>query len=499
MHNQFITSVKSHYKHISDIKDALEIAKEYNCYDLDELYFFCLGSGDGIKITELLLDHGVKYSPEKHSKSLFNLIFSSETLVNDVEFCLLLLKRPDLIPLSSHDFLLAMLKALYTNNIELLEALVERGIDINHTRNGDPYLKIAASISSRHILSYLVRLPNIDVNATDINGRNACFFASKIDKFHDLVMHGCNPNLVSYDGETPLSYLCKQSEKTGFIKYLLQRGDIEIPDHVLNKCHVENIEPILSEAIKRNICIFGGDPGVYGKFALLNAISAENKSAIILLLNQGVDPCATVSGTTALHKAATKKTILKLLIDCVNNICSADADNSRKIDYFVQNDLMETPLSMLVREGKQESFENIVLLAKAAPSTVFIENLDGSTMLHSAAADKITEFFIECGLRFCFPGMRKKSLGPCLQCRVFYCANCSNNISAKYCDKCDNYMCSNCVNTTTRNLHFPYRSDGNIHCIYCAKEEKNIKYNYTVLRNHQRFNIFTDFTIKTFQ
>ena len=104
--------------------------------------------------------------------------------------------------------------AVANNDIELSRLLVDHGADVNQKRlNGSTYLGRAAYGRKSDILSYLLTVPNIDIDDVEDNGQTALMLAAQSNPVYSrrvvamLLEAGADPLVKSNDGRTARQYI----------------------------------------------------------------------------------------------------------------------------------------------------------------------------------------------------------------------------------------------------------------------------------------------------
>ena len=279
---------------------------------------------------------------------------------------------------------------------EVLQAIVESGVDVNATnKNGITPLMKASRRGNRDAISVLLHAgadPNIvdgngdtllrygvhghcsketlqaivesgvDVNATNKNGITALMKASRrgnIDAISVLLHAGADPNIVDGDGDTLLRYAVD--------------GD----------CSKEVLQAIVESGIDVNAT------NKNGITALMKASRRGNIDAIAILLHAGADPnIIDADGNTCLHKA-------------VDGECSKEAFKAiveSSIDVNATNKNRITALMTASRQGNIDAI-SVLLHTGADPNIV---DGDGNTLLHYAihgdCSKEVLQAIVESGV-----------------------------------------------------------------------------------------------------
>lgn len=158
-------------------------------------------------------------------------------------------------------------------SVENVYAL-ERAISFD----GMTALSCATIAGDGRIMHRLVEL-GADVNKLCLNGNTALFYATTADHCKLLIDAGANPNVVNFDGATPLTRMILSGMDDGPIEYLIRNGSllyvyrsVPIDDHVADGSSSSSYEEI------------------FGDIALHLAVQNGRARIVQLLLEAGADP-----------------------------------------------------------------------------------------------------------------------------------------------------------------------------------------------------------------
>ncbi|XP_018574567.1 ankyrin-3-like [Anoplophora glabripennis] len=299
----------------------------------------------------------VKYLAENSGKNMitngrYETILDLAAREGRLDFVRLLVEHGD-----DGDNVRALHLALYGNHMDVVEYLVDRGVDINTKccsslsyTDGQRFttLHVAVSKGNLEALKFLLqRGANAKVKCGKDNTplHLAVSYGDNVEIVKCLVEFGADLNATDENGCTAL-YLAVERCRTNTVKYLLQRG------------------------ANRNITDNEG-------YSALHIAARENYlDSVKLLVEAAADVNATdYYGKTALHFAVSGDTsnldIVKCLVENEANVIIRDSEGN-------------TPLHLAVDEDVNENNPDIVrVLAKCGG--INIRNFSGETALHLAA------------------------------------------------------------------------------------------------------------------
>jgi len=128
-----------------------------------------------------------------------------------------------------------LLNAIRASDSPLVEKLVNKGVDLNHTTKNGTILHLA--IQNRMVSASLLLIDKgVNVNALDSAGLTPIHWAARralprvIEK---LIKHGCSINIKDADGYTSLNYAVKACNQE-VIRILLRNGAVVYKKHLSN-------------------------------------------------------------------------------------------------------------------------------------------------------------------------------------------------------------------------------------------------------------------------
>lgn len=127
-----------------------------------------------------------------------------------------------------------MLDAVFTADFELLEICLENGVDVNSSDdNGDTIMHMVSDRGDLDMLSYLLTLEKINVNAQNALGLTPLSVAiinSRDDAAELLMDHGADTNIPDIHGRTPI-YFSVQAGNEKITKNLIyHNADVNVVD-----------------------------------------------------------------------------------------------------------------------------------------------------------------------------------------------------------------------------------------------------------------------------
>ncbi len=206
--------------------------------------------------------------------------------------------------------------ALQMKDIQLVEALLKQGVDVNSPSSSDGRTPLMIALVNKNLQKYVnVFLEkSTNINQQDKTGKTALFLACEYEneKAVDMLLEAkADPNIVNEKGESPLNKAIEVKNKS-LIHKLVEAG-----------ANINNLD-----RFKRSPLFY------LSWYAYIPEVK--------LFIEKGADvDIPSVTGDTALHAAVIGKSI-----ECVKLLLDADANIN------AQNDIKSTPLHLAVGEGE---------------------------------------------------------------------------------------------------------------------------------------------------
>jgi len=470
----------------SELEILLLQAKKANIFYLPKSLFICILKNN-IKMLTIFLKYEIR--------TLDNSSLYKQCAKRNQNPMLELLLRHEYIEINHKIMEYVFVRAVETNALHLLELLIKRGMDFNHYFRDPRFgsritpLLYAVRDSKIDIVHFLIKIEGININITDDNKRNACFYTIHVPVLDYLLSNGIDPNMKTYLGEHLVVYICKAGTDTNdvLIKYLLNHHSVEIDDDILSCIQDSKIEIVMKTAINRNKNIIKNKLGIQVmKRCIVSIILRENTvlSIIKFMLENGVDPSSTIDNNSvspywlAVSDFIIGYKILKLFMELA----------PEKLDHLAKNSIGLTPLDVVI---KNRVINTIEILLAAEPRA--LENLVGNYDLEWAHSNVFNKY----GLKSCHPKHRNGQL--CVVCNVTFCKLCASR--SKRCDNiachCDNIVCYLCFMTSGNpglrysNQYMTYARHISL-CNYCLDNSLVAKLRQEQSLGKQKMNIQTD-------
>lgn len=200
-------------------------------------------------------------------------------------------------------------------NAKKLQKFINSDVDINsRNTNGETPFLYAVRTHKNRLLEFLLKIPEVNVNAVDFGGNTSVIIAAKYKNI-DLIKRLINN--VHYEQSDILNFLCAYKNHQG------------LSDDQIQKC--------IDERVKN----FINTPNNYGNTALMTAVSCGNYVLIRYLVEHGANINQfNKFGFTPLLSAIEKsnKKIVKCLVEY-------------NVDEIFFNNLYDTFLNLAKKKG----------------------------------------------------------------------------------------------------------------------------------------------------
>lgn len=273
-----------------------------------------------------------------------------------------------------------LIESCLIGNIDIIEALIKDGADINsHNQEGVSPLMAAVSAGQIEVVNKLLEC-QANVNAKDISGNTALIYGAlngNSEIIEILLLSGASINDQTDEGISPLMAAVR-AEHINVIKKLLKyqaninakdiTGHTALMNAALNG-NSEIIEILLSSGARVN------DLTIESATALIIAASNNHEQAITILIDKGADVNAKDScGNTSLMNAAEFDNL-----NIVNKLLAAGADVTAKNDENI------TALMEAAQNGHSEIVARLILAIGANNDFLNSKDVYGNTALMWAA------------------------------------------------------------------------------------------------------------------
>ena len=190
---------------------------------------------------------------------------------------------------------IAIISASKYGHFEILKYLVEHGADVNTKEYlfNNTSLTLASKKRNLEMVKYLVE-NGADSNAKDQNGWTALLYAAEkghFDIVKYLVEHGANANLEDDFGWTPLKYVSKRGYLE-IVKYLVEKGAIVNATNEWNETALMYASEVGNFEIVKYLVENGADfngKDKHGYTALMNASLYGHLDIVKYLIENGAD------------------------------------------------------------------------------------------------------------------------------------------------------------------------------------------------------------------
>ena len=271
-------------------------------------------------------------------------------------------------------------------SIEVIQAIVDRGADINATNTkNQPALTLACIIRDEGAINILLNA-GADINITDDTFGNTCFVTAirqkcSIEVIHAILDHGADVNARNKKSQTALTLACISKDE-GAVNVLLNAGaEPNIKDDPYgNTCLHDAVRNECSKGVLHAIIDHGADVNARnkkGQTALTLACITKHESAIKVLLNASADLTITddTFGDTCLLTAVWNECSAEVLQAIIEHGADVNAtDNSNKTAL--------TLACILKLEGA------INVLLDASADLTITDGTFGDTCLHTAVREE---------------------------------------------------------------------------------------------------------------
>ncbi|XP_045476986.1 serine/threonine-protein phosphatase 6 regulatory ankyrin repeat subunit C-like isoform X1 [Harmonia axyridis] len=192
-----------------------------------------------------------------------------------------------------------LLDAVFTANFELLEICLNHDVDMNSADvNGDTALHMVSDRGDVDMLTFLLNLQNINVNAQNVLGFTPLSIAvlnSHGDAAELLLEHGADPNIPDNKGRTPICFSVHKGNESITRMLIANNADVNVVDAFGNTPLQEAIMNTSILTIVKVLLSNGANPlistGRLNPFleAVLDCTTNEKLEMIKILVESGVD------------------------------------------------------------------------------------------------------------------------------------------------------------------------------------------------------------------
>lgn len=254
--------------------------------------------------------------------------------------------------------------AIRAKNIQAVEALIARGVNLNEQTNDGTPLTLAAMIGFAPIVNLLLE-KGADINSKDKGGNTALILASfygKLDIVILLINKGANLNIRNLYGSTALLRACEESYED-VANLLMDKGaDVNIQNYSRDTALIVATR-VNNGILINNLLNKGADINArgFGEITpLMTAVNNKLRLAVEQLLARGADiNLQDSSGNTALILAAASgsSAIAKILVDAGANlnIQTSDGDTALMIASLYERLRI---VELLVERGADMTIRN---------------------------------------------------------------------------------------------------------------------------------------------
>ena len=268
---------------------------------------------------------------------------------------------------SVKNLLVPLKLACEKSTTEVVDVLIQYGVDVNRKYNGITPLMVACKRGHCGIVQRLLQEPNIDIDAVDsISGKSALHFAILTSEIVTaLVTKGANPNIRDKSGWTPLDYAIKYSEIDTISALLQSQYQLdcvpspEIPLHLACEISTAEVVDVLIQ--------YGADVNMKhnGTTPLMTACKRGHYGILQRLLQEPtVDIDAVDStGKSALHFAVfTSLENVLVLVSKGANLSIKDVFNCTPLDYAITHKKFDLPtlLNIACETSTPEAVDSLI-------------------------------------------------------------------------------------------------------------------------------------------
>ena len=335
------------------------------------------------EVLQAIIDHGVDVNAtnKRNQTALTNAcINKDESAIN-----VLLNARADPNIADSDGDTCLHVAAIKECSKEVLQAIIDHGVDVNATNKISQTALISACINKDESAITVLLNARANPNIADANGRT-CLHVAVVKEcskevLQAIIDHGVDVNATNKISQTALISACINKDESAITVLLNARANPNIADANGHTClHVAVVKECSKEVLQA-IIDHGVDVNATNKIsqtALISACINKDESAINALLNARANPnIADADGDTCLHVAAIR--------ECSKKVLQAIIDHD--VDVNASNNISLTALTLACIH-KDESAINVLLNAGANPN---IADADGDTCLHVAVAKEFSK------------------------------------------------------------------------------------------------------------
>ena len=271
-------------------------------------------------------------------------------------------------------------------SIEVLQAIIDHGADVNETNKENETVLTQACISKDegaiNVLLNASADPNIpDDTYGDTSLIKAAKQRCKIEVLQAIIDHGADVNATNKKNETALTQACINKDEDAINVLLNASADPNIIDETDgDTCLHDAVRAKCSREVLQAIIDHGADVNATNKriqTALTSASILNDEGAINVLLNASADPNIPddTYGDTSLIKAAKRRCRIEVLQAIIDHGADVNATNKR----------IQTALTLACILNDEGAI-NVLLNSSADPN--IIDETYGNTCLHDAVRAK---------------------------------------------------------------------------------------------------------------
>ena len=336
-----------------------------------------------IKVLQAMIDHGanVNATNKKNETALTKACFNQN--VGAINVLLNAHANPNIADEADDDTCLHY-AVKEDCSIEVLQAIIEHGVDLNATnKENRTALMIACCRKNEGAINVLLNA-RADPNIADEAYGDTCLHVAVSEDcskevIKAIIAHGVDLNATNNKNHTALMIACIRKNEGAINVLLNARADPNIADEaygeaclhkaVICNCSIEVLQEIIDHGANVNLA------NKRNETALTAACFCKNDDAVNVLLNASANPniADEAYGETCLHKAVTWNCIIEVLQEIIDRGANVNLANKRN----------ETALTAACFYVNGDAI-NVLLNASANPNIA--DEAYGDTCLHDAVA-----------------------------------------------------------------------------------------------------------------